>query len=219
MGKRVFKEDITTLALLYNYEASKSYSRMLPQSMINEFDKVIDINLDEMDSTMSVVYPLDSTKLIYTNTQDEDGNWYSVIKSSCTDTDLDRVINIFREDEYFVLMEASKKANALETLGIQLKDGKMERIEKKKENSKLKLDEIIERAIMNPYKFYKEIASVLSPQEKEFLKKQLEWKCCLNCTNPSCRIESCEKTKDSCCVAWENGELIGRQLILKNSNE
>lgn len=90
---------------------------------------------------------------------------------------------------------------------------------KKKEDIKFDLERIIEEVIQNPFEFYKKVASVLSPEEKEFLKKQIEWKCCLNCTNPTCRVPSYEKEKDTCCVGWENGELIGRQLILKNNKK
>ncbi len=210
MGKRIYQEDITSLALLYNYEATQAHSRMLPHSMLKAFDKIIDDNLDEIDSKLSSTYPIKYSDLIWSNTQDEEGNWYSVLKYACN---IKKAKLVYETIKYRDLIEASKKANALATLGINLIDGKMSKIQKKNERNIL--EEIIEKEITNSHEFYKKIASMLSIEEREFLKKQIENKCCLNCTNPSCRIPYYEKTLDSCCIGWENQEAIGKQLILK----
>ncbi len=208
MSKRVYFEDITTLALLYHYEATKSHSRMLPHIIIKEYDRIIDKNLDDMNSSIDIVYPLDYAKLIYKNTQDENGNWYDL------DVEYERynIVNNTTRD----LIVTSQMPNALEALGIQMIDGKMKKMEKThhKEENIVRLEEIIDKVIDNPYLFYKKMASVLSLEEKDFVKKQIAWKCCLNCTNPSCRVETSEKNKDTSCVAWENQELIGRRLLL-----
>ena len=78
---RVYIEDITSIALLYNYEATSSISMMLPHDMIKEYAKIVELNLDEMESNFNGVYSLDNEVLIYFNTQDENGKWYSVLKS------------------------------------------------------------------------------------------------------------------------------------------
>lgn len=210
MSKRIYFEDITTLALLYHYEATQGISRMLPKSLIEEYDKMIDKNLDEMNSTINVVYPLDYEKLIYRNTQDENGEWYSVLRF---DLDIGEEKYRITHNSQKDLLAAAKMANALETIGIQLIDGKMKKIEHKNKTN-LALDKIIERVIENPQDFYNKIAAILTPQEKEFLISQIKGKNCFNCANASCRVQFYEKTIETCCVAWNNQEMIGKQLLL-----
>lgn len=239
MIKRVFLEDIATLALLYHYEATTSSSSMLPISIIQEYAKVIDVNLDKINSTINRIYPLDYNKLIYTNTQDENGIWYAVLKY---DLNIEGISYDILSNTTEDLKIASQMSNALEVLGIQMIDGKMIKKEHEnhlspvfpkaegkgisnikswsvsqnelEKNASIVLDKIIERVVENPQEFYEKIASVLTPQEKEFVKMQIQNKSCLNCTNPSCHVESYEKTMDTCCVAWENQELVGQQLLL-----
>lgn len=88
------------------------------------------------------------------------------------------------------------------------------------------LEHLIEQIMENPSEFYVKVASKLSPEEREHLKQLIENRCCINCTNGSCRIETCEKVgldefgkpQGSSCLSWNNPELIGKQLILKKSN-
>ena len=85
------------------------------------------------------------------------------------------------------------------------------------EEIKFELDKIIDRVLDNPRNFYIKLANVLTPQEREYLTQMILDKSCYNCSNGSCRVESDEKTKEESCIAWENYEMIGRQLILNNN--
>lgn len=221
MSKRVFLEEIVTLALVYNYEASSSVSRMLPKSVVQEYDRVIDANLDEMQSTIDIVYPLNYAKLIYTNTQDEKGNWYYVIKY---DVDMENksynILASIKED----LKIASQMPNALEVLGIQMENGKMKRVESQnKTEQTINLNNIIERFEEDPQEFYKKIANALLPHEREFIISQIQNKGCFNCTNGTCCVETYEKTSGAGanCIAWDNkkiiGQQLGQQLLLKKN--
>lgn len=88
------------------------------------------------------------------------------------------------------------------------------------------LERLIEQIIENPNEFYVELANRLSPEEREYLKQLIENRCCRNCINSSCKIEQCEKVgldefgkpQGSSCLGWNNPELIGKQFILKKSN-
>ncbi len=126
---RVYIEDITSIALLYNYEATSSISMMLPHDMIKEYAKIVELNLDEMESNFNGVYSLDNEVLIYFNTQDENGKWYSVLKS---DIDIKKARYDYGYIRSYDLITASRMANALEVLDIELVGERMKRIEHKK---------------------------------------------------------------------------------------
>ena len=125
---RVYIEDVTSIALLYNYEATHSDSMMLPHNMVQEYAQMIDTNLDTMGSKFDGVYPLDYSKLIYFNTQDENGNWYSILKPG-VDVEMAKDFYIYRRKTGFDLEMASKMPNALEILNIELIEGKMQKLE------------------------------------------------------------------------------------------
>ncbi len=84
------------------------------------------------------------------------------------------------------------------------------------------LENIIQKIVENPKEFYIKLASSLSIEEREYLKKLIKNRCCENCTNGSCKVETCEKigldelgqSQGSNCLEWNNYELIGRQRIL-----
>ncbi len=84
------------------------------------------------------------------------------------------------------------------------------------------LEDIIEKIVESPRKFYINLADSLSIEEREYLKKLINNRCCDNCTNGSCRVETCEKigldelgkSQGSNCLSWNNYELIGRQRVL-----
>lgn len=86
--------------------------------------------------------------------------------------------------------------------------------------------EYIERIVANPNDFYKIICDELTAEERVFILKQLENKCCMNCTNGSCRVEYDEKVgvdefgkpQGSECVGWFNAELIGRSKVLRKTD-
>ena len=90
-------------------------------------------------------------------------------------------------------------------------------------NPESELSDIIEQIIENPREFYIKLESVLTVEEREYLKQLIENRSCLNCTNGSCRVEQCEKVglddegkpQGSNCLSWNNPELIGRQRILR----
>lgn len=128
MGK-VYIEDVTSIALLYNYEATSSISMMLPHDMIKEYAEIIDINLDEMRSNFNGVYPLDKEGLIYFNTQDENGKWYAVLKP---DVNIEKAKYDYVYRSSYDLIIASQMANALAVLDIELENQRMRKIEHKK---------------------------------------------------------------------------------------
>ncbi len=84
------------------------------------------------------------------------------------------------------------------------------------------LEDIIEKIVESPREFYINLAGSLSIEEREYLKKLIKNRCCDNCTNGSCRVETCEKigldeldkSQGSNCLSWNNYELIGRQKVL-----
>ncbi len=88
------------------------------------------------------------------------------------------------------------------------------------------LTDLIERIIDKPSDFYIKLAAVLRPEEREFLRRLIENRSCMNCTNVSCRVEQSEKVgldelgqpEGSSCVSWDNPELVGRQLVIQQIN-
>lgn len=88
------------------------------------------------------------------------------------------------------------------------------------------LEPLIERTVESPSEFYTRLAKALSAEEREYLKRLIKNRRCSNCTNSSCRVEQCEKvgldefgeSQGSNCLSWNNPELIGRQLILRKSD-
>ena len=88
------------------------------------------------------------------------------------------------------------------------------------------LEHLIEQIVKNSDEFYANLASMLSPEEREYLKQLIENRSCQNCTNGNCRVEQCEKVgvdefgkpQGSSCLGWNNPILIGKQLIMKKSN-
>ena len=82
---------------------------------------------------------------------------------------------------------------------------------------------LISKILNKPSEFYKEICNNLTPEERNFLIKNLENKNCLNCTNGRCRIETSEKIgleengkpQGSECIGWFNKELIGKSKVLR----
>lgn len=128
---RVYIEDVTSIALLYNYRATNSISMMLSQAKIKEYAQMIGFNLDEMESDFSRVYPVDYSKLIYFNAQDENGNWYSILKP---DIDIEVSEDVYERQLLYTpdLYKAATMENALAALDIEFVDNKMQKIEHKK---------------------------------------------------------------------------------------
>ena len=115
MSSRIFIQDSATLALIYNYDATGS--KMLSLSKIEAFDSKIDSNLEEMNSKVNMVYPLDYSKLIYFKSYDENGNWYCILKPNFNREQME--INYMYKIPIDVI-RASKNENALDVLGLKL---------------------------------------------------------------------------------------------------
>lgn len=89
-----------------------------------------------------------------------------------------------------------------------------------------KLDELIKKAIDNPDEFYLKIESLLSPEERVYIRDNMYNKSCETCTNGCCRLPSYEKvgldengkTVCSSCIGWDNRKYIGMAKVLENYN-
>ena len=130
MSSKIFIQDSATLALIYNYDATGS--KMLSLSKIEAFDSKIDSNLEEMNSKVNMVYPLDYSKLIYFKSYDENGNWYCILKPNFNREQME--INYMYKIPIDVI-RASKNENALDVLGLKLEDNKIVKKEKNKVKS------------------------------------------------------------------------------------
>ncbi len=124
MSSKIFIQDTTTLALLYSYEATRG--KILSTNKIKVFDAIVDNNLENLNSKVNMVYPLDYSKLIYFNSFDENGNEYSILKPGI---DIEKV-----RDDYFYkiprsVIKASQQENALNALGLKKENGKIVKCE------------------------------------------------------------------------------------------
>lgn len=128
---RVYIEDVTSIALLYHYKATGSISTMLSRSIIEEYAKIINQNLDDMQSDFKGNCLSAEEYSIYFNTQDENKKWYSVLRS---DIDLAKAqSDLIKRLMGYDVIRASQKPNALEVLDIKLIDGRMQKIERDKQ--------------------------------------------------------------------------------------
>ena len=123
----VCNQDATTLALIYNYEATHSISLMLKHSQIKAFAEEINLNLQQLGKE---IWPIEDLDLIYFNSQDEDGNWYSILKPGLDIEDI-KYNYVYRGS--FELWQVSTMPNALEKLNIEFVNGKMQKIEKERQ--------------------------------------------------------------------------------------
>lgn len=111
---------------------------------------------------------------------------------------------------------------------IQLREKQIEKLEKEIEENTKDLNVTVEMnhaSILEriPSEIFLKLYSILTPQEKEYLKEQIKSRSCRNCTNGSCRVESYEKNNlDEMenpagyqCIGWRNEEEIGKQLLRK----
>lgn len=123
----ICNQDATTLALIYNYEATHSISMMLKHSQIKAFAEEINLNLQQFGKE---IWPIDDLDLIYFNSQDEDGNWYSILKPGLDMEDI-KCNYIYRRS--FELWQVSTMSNVLEKLNIEFVNGKMQKIENERQ--------------------------------------------------------------------------------------
>lgn len=120
MSSRIFIQDTTTLALLYNYEATRGM--LLSLDKIRAFDNIVDNNLEKMNSGVNMVHPLDYSRLIYFTSCDENGNEYCILKPDFSEEQA-RIEYIYRTP--YDVIRASQQENALEILHLKLENGKI----------------------------------------------------------------------------------------------
>lgn len=105
---------------------------------------------------------------------------------------------------------------------VEKTDLSTEKLQRLKEYEK-SLKDIIEEIIVKPSQFYELVADSLECVEYQYIKESLIGKCCDNCTNGSCDVETKEKIGvdeqgrpvGEKCIAWSNYELVGRSKVLQ----
>lgn len=211
MGKRTKFEDIASMALIYTNRATGN--KMISYDKVEKFDKIINENLDNMNSKINPSLFYDEESKLYFHANDENGKLYLVIDPS---------VDIKVAQDYHIgclpidIVVASQMENALNIIGLQLVDGVL--VKKKETNSNLTLDEVIEKVLENPRDFFIKVANTLFIEELDYLKLLIENKSCANCSNGICKVETIEKSCNDICVAWDNKELIGKQKILAKND-
>lgn len=131
MSRMILKETTTTIALLYNYIASRDM--LLSAEKVDEFDEIVNTNLEEMN--IKLIYPLDSSKLIYFISWDENGNQYYILKH---DFDAERSVIDYIYERPVAISKATQKENALDMLGLKLENGDIKTKENKVRKKTLK---------------------------------------------------------------------------------
>lgn len=206
MKKRTIFEDTAAMALIYTNKATGN--KMISYDKVIQFDKIINENLDEMNSIIKPFQFYEEKSELYFYATDENDKLYLVIKP---DADLKKAQSYHIDYLPHDILVASQMKNALEILGLQLINGKLVQ----NDNFKKYLKEAIKKIIDNPRNFYIKIANSLTIEEREYLKETIENKSCFNCSNGTCKVETFDKTSNEVCVAWDNKELIGKQKIKK----
>ena len=123
MGKRIYFEDATSLALLFNYEATGN--KLLSKSIVEEFDEKIDEKLDKINYEKFCVHPLDRSTLIYFSSEDEKGKEYFILKDNINYNTFGRYYLTYPKEVY----KAITSDEVLNVLGLCLEGGKMKRKE------------------------------------------------------------------------------------------
>lgn len=131
MGKRTYFEDIASIALLYNYQATARM--LLSYDKIKEYDEIINNNLDKMNSNINYINSLDNSKSIYFYSKDENDKEYLILKPYF---DFEKARYEYIGCLPLDIIIASQKENALEVIGLELVDGKL--LKKDYEKAKVK---------------------------------------------------------------------------------
>lgn len=117
MGKRTNISDITVMALLYRRRSVGT--TMLSYDRINEFDRIINQNLDAMQSTCSrnLRYSYEVNSETYHNGLSENGTNYAILVPNVNlDKSWERHINRLPID----VITASQMENALSVIGLKI---------------------------------------------------------------------------------------------------
>ena len=118
MGKRTKFEDVASMALIYTNRAFGN--KMISYDKVEEFDKVINENLDNMNSEINPSLFYDEESKLYFHATDENGKLYLVI---------DPRADLKLAQSYHIgclpidVIVASQMENALSIIGLQLVDG------------------------------------------------------------------------------------------------
>lgn len=114
MGKKLYIQDIVAIALLYNYQATKSHTLSLNE--ILNFYKVVSCNLDELNFNVLIPYPLVDLQNVCSFYINSKGERFCVLTEN---EDIKRTIN---ERIYIMpkdVIKATKMDNALEEIGLE----------------------------------------------------------------------------------------------------
>lgn len=113
-------EDSIMLALLYNYEAT--HNMILSYDSVNEFDKIVNENLEVMESKVGTVYSLDYSRMMYFVSTDEFGKTYFILNPSFN---LAKAKYDYAYQVPMDVMVASKRENALNAVGLTFQGNKI----------------------------------------------------------------------------------------------
>ena len=91
------------------------------------------------------------------------------------------------------------------------------------------LSKLMKKTHNHSEEFYKKISETLTPEERNYIKKNLKNKSYQTCLNATCRVETIDqicldefgKPKGNDCLGWTNDILVGKSkiLILNNINK
>ena len=118
MSTMMFKEETITIALLYNYMATRDL--ILSAEKIEAFDKMVDANLEQMNIKLNTVCKFDPSKLLYFTSWDEMGNQYYILKP---DFNAEKAIFDYIYQRPVAVEKSTQKENALDLLGLKLENG------------------------------------------------------------------------------------------------
>jgi len=120
MGVRTKFEDIASMALIYTNRALGN--KMISYDKVEEFDRVINENLDLMNSEIDPLLFYNEESRLYFHATDETGKIYLVIDCN---TDLKEAEHYHIGCLPLDIVLASQMDNALEVIGLELVDGKL----------------------------------------------------------------------------------------------
>ena len=121
MGKRTDFADVAAMALIFRHDADMSVS-MIAYDKVKQFDEIINQNLDEINSNISLRLYTGEYSELYFYSHDENGKTYLVIDPHADINDA-RSFHIGTLPLDVVI--AAQKSNALAAIGLKLVNGKL----------------------------------------------------------------------------------------------
>lgn len=117
MGKRTCFEDIAVIALSYLNESQET-KKMLSYDKVKEYDKIINDNLEAMNSQITLPSSFEEgNSFYYFRGEDENNKIYLIINPNVNIKAAMKNILGYLPNEIIV---ASQKANALKAIGLQI---------------------------------------------------------------------------------------------------